>query len=183
MALPCRPCHLREIRCLQKFSCCYSALMNATENLKSRFIRYAFNLAPVFRATGAWLTHISADMRVVQLKLPLKLKTKNPMGTMCGGNMYSAVHGIYLVMLLQNLGKEYVCVDRLSTIRFLKPGKGTLFARFELTQAELDEAKRLVDAQGKTDREYTVELKDAQAQVCGEVTCTVHVRKKKPSVH
>lgn len=25
------------------------------------------------------------------------------MGTMCGGNMYSVVHGIYIVMLMKNL--------------------------------------------------------------------------------
>jgi acyl-coenzyme A thioesterase PaaI-like protein len=152
--------------------------MSAAENLKSRFTRYAFNLAPVFRATGAWITHISADLQLVKLKLPLTLKTKNPMGTMCGGNMYSAVHGIYLVMLMKNLGPGYLCLDRLSTIKFLKPGKGTLFAQFELTPDEIATVKALLAEYGRTDRQYQVELKDANGVVCSEVTCTVHVRLK-----
>jgi acyl-coenzyme A thioesterase PaaI-like protein len=152
--------------------------MSPAENLKSRFTRYAFNLAPVFRATGAWITHISADLQLVKLKLPLTLKTKNPMGTMCGGNMYSAVHGIYLVMLMKNLGPGYLCLDRLSTIKFLKPGKGTLFARFELTPDEIATVKALLAEYGRTDRHYQVELKDANGVVCSEVTCTVHVRLK-----
>ena len=117
-------------------------------------------------------------MRIVKLKLPLKLKTKNPLGTMCGGNMYRAVHGIYLVMLMKNLGKDYACIDRLSTIKFLKPGKSTLFAQFELTQVEIDEIKALVEKNGKIDREYLVELKDSNGVVCSEVTCTVNIRKK-----
>lgn len=153
--------------------------MSTAENFKSKLLRYMANVAPVFRATGAWITHISADMRLVKLELPLKLKTKNPMGTMCGGNMYSAVHGIYGVMLMKHLGKDYFCIDRLSTIKFLKPGKGNLFTQFELTQAEINEVKTLVDLNGKTDRQYLVELKDKNGIVCGEVTCTINIRKKK----
>lgn len=153
--------------------------MSVPENFKSRLVRFAANLTPAFRATGAWITHLSADMRLVKLKLPLKLKTKNPMGTMCGGNMYSAVHGIYLVMLIKNLGRDYVCLDRFSTIRFLKPGKGTLFAQFELAQSEIAEVKALVEQHGKTDRQYLVELKDGNGVVCGEVTCTVNIRRNK----
>jgi acyl-coenzyme A thioesterase PaaI-like protein len=155
--------------------------MRTEENFKSRLMRCAVNVAPVFRATGAWITHISADMRFVELELPLKLKTRNPLGTMCGGNMYSAVHGIYLVMLMKNLGRDYACMDRLSIIKFLKPGKGTLYAQFELTQAEIDEVKFLVEKNGRTDRQYLVELKDANGMVCGEVTCTVNIRRSKPN--
>lgn len=49
---------------------------HAAENLRSRLIRYAVNVPPVFRATGAWITFISVDIRLVKLRLPLKLKTK-----------------------------------------------------------------------------------------------------------
>lgn len=64
---------------LQRIKSAYPA-----ESLRSRLMRYVVNLTPVFRATGAWITFISADMRLVKLRLPLKLKTKNLMGTMCG---------------------------------------------------------------------------------------------------
>ena len=152
--------------------------MSTAENFKSRLLRYLVNVTPVFRATGAWITHVSADVRFVKLELPLKLTTKNPMGTMCGGNMYSAVHGIYLVMLMHALGKDYACIDRLSTIKFLKPGKGTLFARFALTQEAIDETIALVGQEGRADRQFLVELKDKDGVVCSEITCTVNVRKK-----
>ena len=81
-------------------------------------------------------------------------------------------------MLLRNLGSSYLCLDRLSTIKFLKPGKGTLYAQFELARDEIEAVKTLVADHGRTDRQYLVELRDASGVVCGEVTCTVHVRLK-----
>jgi uncharacterized protein DUF4442 len=152
--------------------------MTAAENFKSKLMTYAVNVAPASRDTGASITHVSADMRFVRLKLPLHRKPKNPVGAMCGGDKYSAVHSIYLVMLMKSLGKDYACIDRLPITKFLKPGKGTLFTQFELTQAEIDEVKALIERNGRTDRQYLVELKDTNGAVCGEGTCTVKTRKK-----
>lgn len=148
-----------------------------TETFKSRLLRCLVNITPVFRATGAWVTYIDADIRLVKLELPLKLKTRNPMGTLCGGNMYSAVHGVYSTMLMKNIGQEYVCIDRLATIKFLKPAKSTLFTQFEITQEEIDETRILVEQNGKTDRQYLVKLKDKDGVVCCEVTSTINVHK------
>jgi hypothetical protein len=148
------------------------------ESFKTKLMKYAFNLMPVFRATGAWITHINSDMRLVKLKLPLNLKTKNPLGTMCGGNMYSSVHGIYSVMLIKNLGRNYLILDRTATIRFLKPGRGTLYTQFEISESEISEIKSLVDQQGKIDRQYLIELKDQTGLLCGDVVNTIHIRRK-----
>ncbi len=91
--------------------------------------------------------------------------------------MYSSVHGIYLVMLMKNLGNNYIVLDRSATVRFLKPGKGTLFTQFELSDFELNEVRELVEQNGKTDRQYLIELKDKNGVVCGDVMSTIHIRK------
>ena len=148
------------------------------ENFKSRMLRYAFNLFPPFRTSGAWLTQISADVRYVRLKIPLKLKTRNYVGTLCGGNMYSAVDGVYMVMLIKNLGNDYLVWDKTATIRYKKPAKGTLFAEFQLTEGELQEIKYEVARQGKIDREYLIQLVDESDTVCAEVTKTIHIKQK-----
>jgi hypothetical protein len=38
-----------------------------------------------------------------QTQIAAQAQDQNPMGTMCGGNMYSAVHSIYTVMRMKNL--------------------------------------------------------------------------------
>ena len=148
------------------------------ENFKSRMLRYAFNLFPPFRTSGAWLTQISADVRYVRLKIPVKLKTRNYVGTLCGGNMYSAVDGVYMVMLIKNLGNDYLVWDKAATIRYKKPANGTLFADFRLTEGELQEIKYEVARQGKIDREYLIQLVDESDTVCAEVTKTIHIKQK-----
>ena len=152
--------------------------MITAESFNTKLLKYAVNFMPVFRATGAWITHIRDDMRLVKLKLPLNLKTKNPFGTMCGGNIYSSVHGIYSFILMKNLGNNYVVLDKSATVRFLKPGRGTLFAQFELSDLELNEVKKLVEQNGKTDRQYLIELKDKYGVVCSDVISTIHIKKK-----
>lgn len=149
-----------------------------SENLKSKLLRYGFNFFPAFRASGAWLTHISPDVRDVRLKIPLKLKTRNYIGTLCGGNMYSAVDGVYLVMLIKNLGTDYIVWDKSASIRYKKPAKGTLFAEFKITESELDTIKSAVNLHGKVDRDYLVELKDEANVVCAEIVKTIHVKRK-----
>ncbi len=148
------------------------------ENFKSKLLRYGFNLFPPFRSSGAWLTQIGADIRYVRLKIPLKLKTRNYVGTLCGGNMYSAVDGVYMVMLIKNLGNNYLVWDKVATIRFKKPAKGTLFAEFRLTEGELQEIKHEVARQGKVDREYLIQLVDESDTVCAEVIKTIHIKQK-----
>ena len=148
------------------------------ESFKSKILRYGFNFFPAFRASGAWLTHISADLRCVRLKLPLTWRTRNYLGTLCGANMYSAVDGVYLIMLIKTLGRDYVVWDKAATIRYRKPAKGTLFAEFRLTEDELGRIKQEVAQQEKIDREYLVNLADASGTVCAEVTKTIHIRRR-----
>jgi acyl-coenzyme A thioesterase PaaI-like protein len=148
------------------------------EDFKSRLQRYGINLFPAFRASGDWLTHISADFRHVRLKLPLNSKTRNYVGTLCGGNMYSAIDGVYMVMLIKILGKGYVVWDKSATIRYRKPAKGALFAEFRISDSEIDAIRHGVESEGKTDREFLVELKDVSNTVCAEVVKTIHIRKK-----
>jgi len=42
------------------------------ESLKTRLMRWGFNLYPAYRGTGARITHIAADWREVRPKLPLE---------------------------------------------------------------------------------------------------------------
>ena len=91
------------------------------ESWATRMIRWGFNLAPVYRGTGAWVTHISADWRDVRIKLPLSLRTRNYVGTIFGGSMYAAVDPFYMIMLIRNLGTGYTVWDKAASIRFRKP--------------------------------------------------------------
>ena len=148
------------------------------ESARTRLLRWGFNLFPAYRGTGARVTYVAHDFREVRVRLPLSWRTRNYVGTTFGGSMYGAVDPIYMVMLIRTLGSEYVVWDRAASIRFRKPGRSTLFARFVLDEAEL-EAIRAATADGEpTDRSYRVELVDAAGVVHAEVEKTIYVRRK-----
>ena len=115
------------------------------ESWATRVTRWGFNLAPVYRGTGGRVMRISADWRDIRIRLPLSLRTRNYVGTIYGGSMYAAVDPFYMIMLIRNLGKGYTVWDKAATIRFRKPGKTTLYARFTLDEAELDAIRAALD--------------------------------------
>lgn len=147
------------------------------ESWATRVTRWGFNLAPVYRGTGAWVTRISADWRDVRVKLPLSLRTRNYVGTIFGGSMYAAVDPFYMIMLIRNLGKGYTVWDKAASIRFRKPGRGTLYARFTLDEVELDAIRAALTMARSVDRVYTVTLTDAQGAVCAEVEKVIYIRR------
>ena len=138
------------------------------ESLRSRLLRFRFNLFPAYRGTGARITYIADDMREIRVRLPLSWRTRNYVGTIFGGSMYGAVDPILMVMLIHNLGREYVVWDKSASIRFRRPGRSTLHARFTLDEAALDASRRAAAAADRVDREYRVELVDAAGEVHAE---------------
>ena len=148
------------------------------ESWKSRWLRWKFNLFPALRGTGVRIDYISEDMREVRVRLPLNWRTRNYVGTIYGGSLYGAVDPFYMVMLIRNLGPDYVVWDKAATIRFRKPGRGTLYARFTLDDAELDAIRRELDGQRSIDRVYRVDLTDAEGTVHASVEKTIYIARK-----
>jgi acyl-coenzyme A thioesterase PaaI-like protein len=137
-----------------------------------------FNWFPAFRGTGARVTYIARDWREIHVTLPLSWRTRNYVGTIYGGSMYSAVDPMYMIMLIRILGEEYVVWDKAASIRFRRPGRSRLFATFQLTDQEIDEIRALLDSATKTDRTYTIDLVDRQGEVYASVDKVIHIRRR-----
>ena len=76
------------------------------------------------------------------------------------------------------LGPGYVVWDKAATIRFRKPGRSTLTARFVLEEAELHAIRKALETSDKVDRVYTVELVDAERVVHATVEKTIQIRRR-----
>ncbi len=147
------------------------------ESWRTRITRWGFNFFPAWRGTGARMTYIASDWREVRVRVPLSWRTRNYVGTIFGGSLYAAADPWYMIMLIQNLGPAYTVWDKAASIRFRKPGRSALFARFVLEQAELDEIRRLLETEPFIDRVYVVELVDAAGTVHATVEKTIYIRR------
>jgi len=147
------------------------------ESFESRRMRWGFNLFPAFRGTGARVTYIASDFREARVRLPLNWRTRNYVGTIFGGSLYGAVDPMYMILLIKILGPGYTVWDKAATIRFVKPGRDTLYARFVIEEAEIDAIKNALETIPSIDRLYKVDLTDANGIVHATTEKTIYIRR------
>jgi len=148
------------------------------ESFATKLDRFKFNFFPAYRGTGARVVYISHDYREMCVKIPLSWRTRNYVGTIYGGSMYAGIDPIYMLMLIKNLGRDYVVWDKAAKIRFKRPGRETLFADFSIDENELAEIKNLLETSKSIDRVYNVELKNKDGKTHCVIEKTLYIAKK-----
>jgi acyl-coenzyme A thioesterase PaaI-like protein len=146
--------------------------------MTTRLARWGFNWLPAYRGTGGRIEYIADDWMEVRIRVPLNWRTRNYVGTIFGGSMYGAIDPVYMVMLIKVLGRRYEVWDKAARIRFRRPGRATLRAVFRLDREEIEATRAEVEASGKTDRRYLVELLNDAGEVCATCEKIVNVRKR-----
>ncbi|MCD6089925.1 MAG: DUF4442 domain-containing protein [Bacteroidales bacterium] len=149
-----------------------------TENLKARLKRNLLNLFPSYWGTGAHAVFLSSDSREIQIKLPLFWRTRNYVGTIFGGSIYASADPIYMIQLIELLGKTYVVWDKSASIRFLRPGNKTLYARFLISDELLDNIKKEVAEKHEIDLTLDVDFVDLEGIVYAKVSKVLYIADK-----
>lgn len=149
------------------------------ESFKTRWQRRGFNFFPAYRGTGGRLTYLADDYHEIHVKLPLSWRTRNYVGTTFGGSMYGAIDPVYMIMLMKILGEDYVVWDKAATIRFRKPGRGTLYAKFRIEPEEVATIKEELTRRKSIERIYHVNLVDKDGTVYAEVDKTLYIAAKR----
>ena len=68
--------------------------------------------------------------------------------------------------------------DQAAAIRFLRPGRSTLYGTFRLEAGTVTEIASEARAAGRITRDFQAELVDGEGQVCVACTKTIHIRCK-----
>jgi hypothetical protein len=142
--------------------------------------RAFLNLWPPFLGAGIRVRRIAPDWKEVEVEMKLRWWNRNYVGTHYGGSLYSIADPFFMLMLIENLGKDYIVWDKAASIRFRKPGRGTVFATFRLSDEQIDEIRQALNSQEKVDRTFTAQIKDQSGIVIAEVEKLLHVRRKNP---
>jgi len=148
------------------------------ESWKTRFERWGFNWFPAYRGMGARITYIRHDWSEVRVRLRLSWRTRNYVGTTFGGSIYGAVDPIYMVMLIKLLGPGYAVWDKAATIRFRRPGRGTLHATFVVDPAVLAGIREALTRAAKLERVFAIDLVDDAGVVHATVEKTIHISRR-----
>ena len=149
---------------------------------KSRALRRWINFWPPFLGMGIRIQHIAADMKAVDVEMKLRFWNANYVGTHFGGSLFAMADPFYMLMLMANLGRDYIVWDKTATIRYRKPGKGTVRAEFRLSDSQIEDVREKLKTLPKYEPVFVVEVKDEAGIVIAEVEKLLHVRKKQQSL-
>jgi Domain of unknown function (DUF4442) len=147
----------------------------------SHALRRWINFWPPFLGMGIRIQHIAPDMKAVDVEMKLRFWNANYVGTQFGGSLFAMTDPFYMLMLMANLGGDYIVWDKAATIRYRKPGKGTVRAEFRLSDTQIEDVREKLKTLPKYEPVFTVQVKDGAGVVIAEVERVIHVRlKKKP---
>ena len=143
----------------------------------SRWKLRLLNLYPPYLGAGIRVRP-SADLRTFEVRMKIRFWNQNYVGTAFGGSLYTMCDPFYMLILVEQLGRDYIVWDKAATIRFRRPGKGTVHARFHIPPEKIEEIRAAADRDGKIEPVFTVEVRDEQGEVVAEVEKLLYVRRK-----
>jgi acyl-coenzyme A thioesterase PaaI-like protein len=143
-------------------------------------LRRWVNLWPPFLGAGIRIARVAPDMKVIDVEMKLRWWNSNYVGTHFGGSLFAMTDAPFMLMLMANLGRDYIVWDKAASIRYRKPGKGTVRAEFRLTDAQFDDIREKLKTLPKYEPTFTVDVKDESGEVVAVVEKLLHVRKKDP---
>jgi len=153
-------------------------------NIASRFFsdaqvyKYGFNLSPMYRRSTGKIIHVSEDLTLVKIKIPLSVKNRNFVGTIFGGSLFSATDPIYMIQLMQILGDNYIVWDKNASINYKRPARETVFAEFIIDEEDLHLIKTKVKENGEFDLVKNLNIVTQDNKTIAEVSKTIYVADK-----
>jgi len=145
-------------------------------------LRRLVNLWPPFLGAGIRIKHIAPDMRAIDVEMRLRFWNANYVGTHFGGSLFAMTDPFYMLMLMANLGPDYIVWDKAATIRYKKPGKGRVRAEFRLADKQIEDIREKLKTLPKYEPLFTVEVKSEDGMVIAAVEKVLHVKRKPHAV-
>jgi hypothetical protein len=145
--------------------------------LPAAIFRPGINLWPPFLGAGIRVTRVSDDYRNIDVVCRLGRFNRNFFGTQFGGSLYAMTDPFFALMMLHNLGPDYVVWDKAGAIRFLRPARGDAFASFKLPKSAVDRARKATADGARHEPEFHVRVVDDAGVVVAEVDKTLYIRR------
>jgi acyl-coenzyme A thioesterase PaaI-like protein len=136
------------------------------------------NFWPHLLGAGIRVKHIQPDFKAIDVEMKLRFWNANYVGTQFGGSLFAMADPFYMLMLMANLGEDYIVWDKAGSIRFRRPGKGRVTAKFRLSNAQIDDIREKLKTQEKVEPTFLIEIKDEAGTVIAQVEKLLHIKRR-----
>jgi acyl-coenzyme A thioesterase PaaI-like protein len=148
------------------------------DKLPVSMVKAVLNMWPPFWGTGISIKKISPDYRSIEVIMKLTWYNKNYMGVHFGGSLFSMTDPFPMLMLVRNLGDNYIVWDKAACIEFKKPGRGTVYANFSFSEAQIQSIRTATATEEKYFYDCEINVVDAKGEIIATIVKTLYIRKK-----
>lgn len=139
--------------------------------------KYAINLYSPFIGSGIRVINYDKENHQIDVRLKMNFFNRGYMGTHFGGSIYSMCDPFYVYLLIKRLGNLYMIWDKHAEIDYIKQNKESVFAKFEVTDSDIENIKFLLTKQRKTNYTFSTNIVDSQGGIIASVKKNIYIRK------
>ena len=129
--------------------------------------------------SGIRVRGFSSDWTRATVDLHVNVLTRNYVKTAFGGSMQAMTDPYFFMLVMHQLGRDYLVWDTRGEIEFLKPGRGVLTARFHVPAERVADIRARAADGAKVLEWFETEITDGAGEVVARVRREVYVREKK----
>ena len=130
---------------------------------------------PPYIGAGIRVKYVAPDFEV---RMDLTWFNRNAVGTHFGGSLYAMCDPFFMLILMEQLGADYIVWDKAAEIQFIRPGRGTVYANFHIPPEVVAEIRTRADQGEKIEPLFHVDVVDKDNQVIARVEKRLYVRTK-----
>ncbi|WP_255856902.1 DUF4442 domain-containing protein [Bacterioplanoides sp. SCSIO 12839] len=141
-------------------------------------LRRILNIYGPYIGAGVKVEYLAKDFREARVSMKLRWYNRNYVGTHFGGSLFSMIDPFYMLLVMNNLGRDYIVWDAEASIKFVSPGRGVVKAQFVITDEMLADIKANTANGEKYLPTYEVMIKDEQDNLVAKVEKRLYIRRK-----
>lgn len=128
---------------------------------------------------GIRIRRFSDDWTHATVELHVNVFTRNYVKTAFGGSMSAMTDPYFFMLIMHQLGRDYVVWDTRGEIEFVKPGRGVLTAEFSVPAEKAAELRERAHGGAKVLEWFETVITDSDGDVVARVRREVYVREKR----
>jgi acyl-coenzyme A thioesterase PaaI-like protein len=146
---------------------------------RPQVLRHVLNWYGPYRGAGVKIKHLADDFSEATVVMPLRWYNRNYVGTHFGGSLYSMVDPFHMLLIMNQLGKDYIVWDKAAHIEFISPGTGTVTAHFHVSDEHIAQIKQQTASGEKYLPQFEVDVVGEDGKLVAKAVKTLYIRKKR----
>ena len=129
--------------------------------------------------SGIRVRRFAEDWTEATVELHVNVLTRNYVKTAFGGSMAAMTDPYFFMLVMHQLGRDYVVWDTRGEIEFITPGRGVLTARFAVSPETVADIRERARGGAKVLEWFETDITDSSGAIVARVRREVYVREKR----